>query len=159
MMRLAVFAAGLALSVWPALAQAGPAEDADHARLAKLVTEGIAARLPAAATVLRLDPSPDVESRKLFTDAFTLALRRAGFALAWDAKVSPEAHPVSYAVTQLWDGYVVRITLDQTSMTRAYLHDRDGVLRAAGPLTIKEAPQQPDGLRDPSPQAPEGSRP
>jgi len=126
------------LGVGPGQAQAGPAEDADHTRLAALVAQGLIACLPAAATVLRLDPSPDPESRKLFADPFTLALRRAGFALAWDAKVSPDAHGLAYAVTPLWDGYVVRLTLDQTTMTRAYLHDRDGVLRAAGPLTVKE---------------------
>jgi hypothetical protein len=126
------------LGVGAGRAQAGPAEDADHTRLAALVTEGLVARLPAAATMLRLDPSPDAMSRQLFADPFTLALRRAGFALAWDAKVSPDARWITYAVTPLWDGYVVRLTLDRTTMTRAYLHDRDGVLRPAGPLTVKE---------------------
>lgn len=116
-----------------------PLATADANRMAEATTSFLAVQLPPAATTLYVVGPAGCDRRDTYTPALTTALRQAGYALAADVRLNPAAHVVKYHVTEGWqDSVILRLQLDNRETTQLFVRGPDGVLREAGPLTIKE---------------------
>ena len=120
-------------------------QPADAEALANGMAEFVAARLPAAASALALDPTPSGQAGNAVTPALAAALRRHGFAIAESRQPSPAgAHHLRYLVTPLDAGVLVRLTIDQsTEGARFFARDSAGALRSGGPTTVTQAEAAP----------------
>jgi hypothetical protein len=115
-----------------------PQQSGDAEALADALAEFVAARLPAASSTLTFDPTPRDQVGNTVTTAFTLALRRRGFAVDEGGRaVAGGAHRLRYLVTPMDNGTLLRLTIDEnTRGSRFFVRDAAGHLRFGGPYTI-----------------------
>jgi hypothetical protein len=116
-------------------------EPADAQVLANGIAAFVATRLPAASSVVALDPTPSDQADNSLTPALASALRRRGFAVAEEGQTLPSgAHHLRYLVTPLDRGNLVRLTLDGTSEgSRFFVRNSAGGLQSGGPFTVTQA--------------------
>lgn len=111
----------------------------DAHQMAQSTARFLAERFPPAASTLLVVGADRCGGRDTYTPALMASLRASGFALATDREASPEAHSVKYHVTGGWqDSVILRLEIDNRETAQVFVRARDGVLREAGPLTVKE---------------------
>lgn len=112
---------------------------ADAHQMAQSTARFLAERFPPAASTLLVVGTDGCGRRDTYTPALIATLRASGFALASERDASPEAHSVKYHVTGGWqDSVILRLEIDNRETAQVFVRARDGVLREAGPLTVKE---------------------
>ena len=111
----------------------------DASILASGITEFTVMRLPAAQTVLVLDPPPDDQASNALTPLLTNDLHRRGFAIAAGSGAPPTSHQLRYLVTPLDGGDLMRVTLDGGSVegSRYFVRNTAGTLQAGGPFAVR----------------------
>ncbi len=111
----------------------------DASILASGITEFLVMRLPAAQTVLVLEPPPDDQASNALTPLLTNDLQRRGFAIAAGSGVLPTSHQLRYLVTPLDGGDLMRVTLDGGSVeaSRYFVRNTAGTLQAGGPFAVR----------------------
>ena len=83
--------------------------------------------------------SPDGGGWDPVTPALTTDLRSRGFAIA-DAAHPGSARTISYLVSPLDGGVLIRISIDGTDQASEFMaRDTAGKLEAGGPYTVREA--------------------
>jgi hypothetical protein len=83
--------------------------------------------------------SPDGGGWDPVTPALTTDLRSRGFSIA-DAAHPGNAHRISYLVSPLDGGILIRISIDGADQASEFLaRDTAGKLEAGGPYTVREA--------------------
>lgn len=122
----------------PGGSAAAPMPASDASRMAEATTSQLAATLPPAATTVLLVGTEGCARGDRYTPALTSALRRAGFGVVQDGHANPGARAVRYFVTQGWeDSMVLRLQVDDQETTQLFVRGLDGVLREAGPLSVR----------------------
>lgn len=117
-----------------------PLHPNDAAQVARLTVEHLTERFPPAASTVLLVGPKDCGKGDTFTPALTGALRKAGFALASDRAVSRDAQEVRYHLTGGWqDSVILRLEVNNQSSAQLFSRSTDGVLREAGPRTVRQA--------------------
>lgn len=115
-----------------------PLPPADATQVASATTAFLAERLPPANSVLLLAEPAGCARGDTYSPLLVSALRKAGFGLAVDAAVTPGANVVRYHVTQPWENSVLlRLQLNDRETTQLFTRGLDGVLRPAGPLSVR----------------------
>ena len=135
---LAVIALG-ACTVGPNSSYVGPIDaPADAQVLAAGMADFMAGRLPAASTIVALDPIAPGQAGNAVTPALVTALRERGFAIANEHQAGmPGSHRLRYWVTPLDNGDLVRLTVDGTEASRFFVRNTAGTLQAAGPYMVR----------------------
>ena len=110
---------------------------ADAPPVVQAITEFVTAHCPPGQSTLVLDPAPTDKQANTIASEVSDALREKGFAVAADAKAAPDAHHVRYLVTPLFDGFLVRVSVDHAEGSRLFLHDKAGTLVASGALAVR----------------------
>ena len=124
----------------PDVSYVGPLSAPNDANvLAFEITEFTVMRLPAAQTVLVLDPTPDDQASNTLTPLLTDDLHRRGFAIADTSGATSTSHHLRYVVTPLDGGDLMRVTLDGGSVeaSRYFVRNTAGTLQAGGPFAIR----------------------
>ena len=115
-----------------------PLPAADAAQMASATTAFLASQLPPANSVVILRETAGCARGDTYSPALVATLRNAGFGLAADGQASPGASVVRYHVSQPWeDSVLLRLQLNDRETTQLFTRGRDGVLREAGPLTVR----------------------
>jgi hypothetical protein len=79
---------------------------------------------------LGIQQAPD----NVFTPSFIGALRNAGFGVG-------EGKQLIYQIGPIDEGIMLRLTVDSTDAARLYVRNKEGVLEARGPVTVR-TPQE-----------------
>ena len=115
-----------------------PMPAADAARMAQATTALLAEQMPPANSVVILKDAAGCARGDTYSPALALSLRQAGFALAVDGQPTPGAHLVRYHVSAPWeDSVLLRVQLDNRETSQLFTRGLDGVLREAGPLSVR----------------------
>ena len=117
------------------------ATPADAKVLAGAMADFVAGRLPAGSSAVILDPTSYEQAANALTPAFVAALRDRGFAVA-DASqaAAPHTHRIRYLVTRLYNGDLLRVTIDggAAEVSRLFVRNSAGDLQAGGPFTVRQ---------------------
>jgi hypothetical protein len=112
-------------------------------KLAKSMATVMAHQMDPSTSTLYLAPSTTDSSASPLPQALSLALRKAGFALANALNQLPETKTLQYFVTPLAmdgkQGILVRMNIDGRETSSWFQQKRSGSLLAASAFTVKEA--------------------
>jgi type IV secretion system protein TrbH len=117
---------------------------ADAKVLAGDMADFVAGQLAAGSGAVILDPTPSDQDGNALTPALVAALRDRGFAVADARQVgAPGTHRITYLVTRLDRGDLVRLTIDGgvAEASRFFVRNTAGDLQAGGPFTVRQMAQ------------------
>ena len=113
----------------------------DKTFIGKEITTYIAKVLPPASSTVWITTQKQAKDLiPVSLEAVAIAsLRDSGFAVAEGKAISSGAHSLSFNTTFLESGVLVSVTIDQTTASRWYNRDANGLLVAASSFTVRAA--------------------
>lgn len=96
-------------------------------------------QLPAASTIIALDPTPTAQASNALTPVLADSLRQQGFAVA-QGTTPAGSHSLRYWVTPLdASGELVRLMIDDRKLaSRFFVRNTVGTLESGGPFTLAQ---------------------
>jgi hypothetical protein len=114
--------------------------DADAANVAEMVAARVADSVPSGGKPVALVAPPAGRSGNPFTKQLIAALEACGTEVV-EETAAEDAHRLRYLLTAYQDGYVLRITLDDTESSVMLFRGTGGQLMAAAPLAVRGGPR------------------
>jgi hypothetical protein len=119
-----------------------PVKEAPANELAKSMAAFIAYQKQPTNTTLYLAPPANSPDNNPLTQALSLELRKAGFALASHSNQLPGVQTLQYVVSPLdignAEGILIRIRINGLEASRWFQQEKPGSVLAASPFTVKE---------------------
>lgn len=114
----------------------------DAAQLASEIASYVAGELPPASSTVSVAPvlvGPSSTSENL-SAALASSLRDRGFAVFDGAEAGAVGHRLEASADAFDDGYIVRLTVEGSVVTRLYSRTADGALQAASAYAKRSLP-------------------
>ena len=137
-LAMPLIAAGCATMPAPMASYVSVVDATDVPNVVPAIAGYVSQKLPAASSTVLLE-TPASGGWDPVTPALTTDLRSRGFAIA-DAAHPGTAHRISYLVSPLDGGVLIRISIDGADQASEFpARDTAGKLEAGGPYTVREA--------------------
>lgn len=134
---VAVIVSGCVTAFDPTKSYVDPTPHFDSAALGSEIAAYMAQTFPPANSTVVVIPSQQKEGDQHLSTALKSALLQAGFGVADPSTAASETyHRLSYVVTPLNGGALVRLHVDDSVVTRLYTANDKGVLVAVAPFAV-----------------------